>query len=127
MDGKVVGDDRLDVDESLLTGESDAVTKKPGDEIFAGSFCVSGGGYYEAEKSGNDSLAGSIASQARTFTVVLTPLQRGINLITRVLLIIVTFFLIAGAAQFAGFTISRGPTCSSRRRSSSASSRPGSS
>ena len=94
MDGKVVGDDRLDVDESLLTGESDAAPKKRGDEIFAGSFCVSGGGYYEAEKSGNESLAGSIASQARTFSVVLTPLQRGINLITRVLLIIVTFFLI---------------------------------
>ena len=93
MDGKVAGSDRFDVDESLLTGESDSIAKAPGDDIFAGSYCVSGGGYYVAEKSDTDSVAGSIASQARSFTVVLTPLQRGINLITRVLLVIVAFFL----------------------------------
>lgn len=94
LDGKVIGDDAFNVDESLLTGESDAVPKKPGDDIHAGSFCVSGGGYYEGEKSSAESLAGSIASQARTFTVALTPLQRGINLIIRVLLVIVAFFLV---------------------------------
>jgi cation-transporting ATPase E len=94
LDGKVIGDDAFNVDESLLTGESDAVRKKPGDEVHAGSYCLSGSGYYVGEKSGDESLAGSIASQARQFTVALTPLQRGINLITRVLLVIVAFFLI---------------------------------
>lgn len=93
LDGKVVGEAGFSVDESLLTGESDPVVKRPGDDIFAGSFCVSGGGFYVAEKSGDESLAGSISAQARAYAVPLTPLQRGINLITRVLLIIVVFFL----------------------------------
>ena len=42
VDGSVVGDGHIDVDESLLTGESDLVPKQPGDTVFSGSFCVTG-------------------------------------------------------------------------------------
>jgi cation-transporting ATPase E len=51
VDGPMVGDGRMEVDESLLTGESDLVQKTPGDGLLSGSFCVTGGGYYEAQKA----------------------------------------------------------------------------
>ena len=41
VDGPVL-DGRVEVDESLLTGESDPVVKEPGDELLSGSLCVGG-------------------------------------------------------------------------------------
>ena len=48
VDGTVIESIGLDVDESLLTGESDAVTKEPGDEVLSGSFVSSGSGSFSA-------------------------------------------------------------------------------
>ncbi len=44
VDGETVESESLDLDESLLTGEADAVDKAPGDKIMYGSFVVSGSG-----------------------------------------------------------------------------------
>jgi cation-transporting ATPase E len=46
VDGLVLGDSRMEVDESLLTGESDLVPKRAGDNLYSGSFCVTGSGFY---------------------------------------------------------------------------------
>src|ERR687885_1879577 len=40
VDGAVVGDGTMEMDESQLTGESDLVRKRAGDQVFSGSFCV---------------------------------------------------------------------------------------
>ena len=58
---------RIEVDESLLTGESEPVAKAAGDELYSGSFCVSGSGMYEATKVGDDCLAHRISAGARAF------------------------------------------------------------
>jgi cation-transporting ATPase E len=50
-DGAVIGEDRLEMDESLLSGESDLISKRAGDTLFSGSFCVAGDAYYEPKKS----------------------------------------------------------------------------
>ncbi len=55
----------LDVDESLLTGESEAVAKRPGDELYSGSFVVSGSGRAEVTRVGGDAYANRIAVSAR--------------------------------------------------------------
>ena len=52
LDGRVIGDGQMQVDESQLTGESNLVPKKSGDEVFSGSFCVNGSALYVAEKVG---------------------------------------------------------------------------
>lgn len=39
VDGPLVSDDRLEMDESLLSGESDLVSKREGDWLYSGSFC----------------------------------------------------------------------------------------
>ncbi|MGO8683240.1 MAG: HAD-IC family P-type ATPase [Thermoleophilia bacterium] len=92
VDGRMVGNGYLEVDESLLTGESDMVSKQAGDIVYSGSFCFTGSGYYEAEKVGLDSLANRLTASAQTYQRVRTPLQREVNSIVRWLLLIVLAF-----------------------------------
>jgi cation-transporting ATPase E len=92
VDGPMVGEGRMEVDESLLTGESDLVAKHPGDELMSGSFCMTGGGYYEAARVGLDSFANKLTAKATAFKRELTPLQRQVVQIVRVLLIVVIVF-----------------------------------
>jgi len=91
VDGQVVSQGRFDVDESLLTGESRLVSKHAGDNVLSGSFCVTGRGVYEANKVGINSYANKLTMEARTFTRHLTPLQREVNLVIRVLLGLAAF------------------------------------
>ena len=92
VDGQMVGRGRMEVDESMLTGESDAVTKAPGDPLFSGSFVVNGGGLMEVQKVGMESFAARIAAGAQAFRRVRTPLQEQVNLIIRALLLMVVYF-----------------------------------
>ena len=92
VDGPMVGEGRMEVDESLLTGESDLVTKHPGDDLMSGSFCMTGGGYYEAAQVGLDSFANKLTAKATAYKRELTPLQRQVVQIVRMLLIVVIVF-----------------------------------
>ncbi len=92
VDGPMVGKGRMEVDESLLTGESDLMTKHPGDALLSGSFCMTGGGFYEAEKVGLESFANKLTAKAAAFKRELTPLQRQVSEVVRVLLIVVVVF-----------------------------------
>ncbi len=82
---------RFRADESQLTGESDQVEKQPGVPVYSGSFCVTGSGRYVVETVGAESVAGRITAGARSFRRVLTPLQRQINLVIRLVLLIVVY------------------------------------
>jgi cation-transporting ATPase E len=92
VDGQVLDDGDADVDESLLTGESDPIPKRSGDEVYSGSFVVSGRLVYEAQKVGTESMAHKMTEGARTFTREYTPLQREVDIIVRVLLSVVFMF-----------------------------------
>ena len=83
-DGKIITDSRLEVNESLLTGESDNVVKLKGDIIYSGSYCVTGQGIAEVSHVGIDSFANRLTSRARAFKTTLTPLQRDVNLVVRI-------------------------------------------
>jgi cation-transporting ATPase E len=90
VDGQIVGDGRMEVDESLLTGESERIRKQAGDPVYSGSFCVTSTASYEAQKVGADSLANQLTAGARVFRQVKTPLQRDIDFIIRILVLLVT-------------------------------------
>jgi cation-transporting P-type ATPase E len=79
VDGPVVGTDGLEVDESLLTGEADPVSKQPGDQVFSGSFVVAGVGSYRAARVGPQAYAAELAAEARTFQLASSELRAGIN------------------------------------------------
>jgi cation-transporting ATPase E len=94
VDGTIVGEGRIEVDESLLTGESDLVPKAESDTAFSGTNCVSGIAYMEATKVGADTVAYKLVTGARSFRRVYTPLQREINLVIRALLMLACFLLL---------------------------------
>ena len=58
---------QVEVNESLLTGESDAIIKKPGDVLLSGSFIVSGTCVARADKIGKDSYIENLSSQAKVY------------------------------------------------------------
>jgi cation-transporting ATPase E len=87
-DGQLVGDTPVEVDESLLTGESRPVTKRAGDAVSSGSFGVAGEGWYVATTVGTKSAAYQLAAEARAYRHASTPLQREINLIIRIVLLV---------------------------------------
>jgi len=99
LDGVVTQSMRLKLDESLLTGESDSIEKEQGEELYSGSFCVSGSGSFEVTKVGSDSMAVRIAEGARARKVTLTPLQQRVNSIVRVLIAIAATLLIVLTVQ----------------------------
>src|SRR6266496_844554 len=94
VDGKVLDSTGLEVDESMLTGESEPVGKSPGEEILSGSFVVAGGGSYRATRVGGDAQAARLAERARRFTLARSELCAGIDRI----ITMVTWVLIPTAA-----------------------------
>lgn len=90
LDGQMVSG-KMAVDESQLTGESNLVTKQNGEQVFSGSFCVTGAAFYVAEKVGKDSLANQITAGAKQFRRILTPLQQEIALVVRIMLLVVVY------------------------------------
>src|SRR5262249_23673203 len=84
-DGTVLESHYLEVDEALLTGESDPVPPKPGDGLLSGSYAVAGDGVYRADRVGAESFAQSTSAQARAYSYSTSPVQRSINRIIQVL------------------------------------------
>lgn len=62
-DAKVVSGE-LQVNESLITGESDEIEKREGDSLLSGSFVVSGKACARLEKVGKDSYISKLTLQA---------------------------------------------------------------
>ena len=85
VDGTVVESAGLELDESLLTGESDPVHKDPGTSVMSGSFVSSGTGAYRATKVGRDAYAARLAEEASKFTLVHSELNAGINKILKLI------------------------------------------
>lgn len=69
----------LEVDESLLTGESDPVAKAPGDTVMSGSFVNAGAGIAQATGVGANSYASRLAVEARRFKLVQSEIVSSIN------------------------------------------------
>ncbi len=84
-DGAVVESRFLEVDEALLTGESDPVPRKVGDNLLSGSFAVAGEGAYRADQVGGESFAQRTAAEARSYQYTSSPLQDSINRLVRAL------------------------------------------
>ncbi|ALX44339.1 ATPase [Burkholderia humptydooensis] len=83
VDGVVAASAGLQVDESLLTGESEPQDKACGARLLSGSFVVAGQGWYRATAVGQQAWAHRLAAQARRFAPARSELAAGINRILR--------------------------------------------
>jgi len=85
VDGAVAASNHLEMDESLLTGESEPVEKSDGATIFSGSFCIAGMGHYTVERLADASYAAQVTRLAQKMKAHTSPLQRNINRIVELL------------------------------------------
>ena len=98
-DGRILWSGDLEIDESLLTGEADAVAKVVDDEVYSGSFVTSGSGVMEVTKVGEQSYSAKLSTEARQFKRVSSELINATNWIMRWIarvLIVVAPILIIG-------------------------------
>jgi cation-transporting ATPase E len=82
-DAVVVETRALQIDESMLTGESDAVDKRPGDEALSGSIVVAGEGTARVTRVGAESYANAFAAEAKRFQLVSSELRTSIDRVLR--------------------------------------------
>ena len=78
-DARVVSTRGLQIDESMLTGEADAIDKHEGDDALSGSIVVGGDGEAQVVRVGADSYANTFADEAKRFSLVGSELRDSIN------------------------------------------------
>ena len=92
IDGPCVWEDAVEVDESLITGESDSIEKDAGDLLTSGSFVTAGRAIMRAEKLGADSFVNKLSRTAKGYKFVPTPIQQKINAVVAVSVIGMALF-----------------------------------
>ena len=78
-DGELVRAEGLALDESDLTGESEPVVRRIGDEVFSGTFALEGEGDFEATAVGAESHAAQLTATAKAFRHPRSPLERAMD------------------------------------------------
>ena len=106
-DAAVLTADGLEVDESILTGESDPVRPRAGDRVLSGTTVTAGTALVRTTAVGADAYANRLAREARRYSVVTSELQVGTNRVLRwISWVIVPVALLLLWSQMRGTAIS---------------------
>ena len=90
VDMVVIKSNNLEVDESVITGESDAIVKRKNDKIMSGSIVTSGNAYVKVISVGKDNYANNLIKEATSIKGNSSYLQNTINKILK----IITFLIV---------------------------------
>ncbi|MBF9692531.1 HAD-IC family P-type ATPase [Bifidobacterium dentium] len=82
-DARIVRTWGLELDESMLTGESRTVRKGDGERIYSGSTAISGMALVKVEAVGEHSYAATLTAQAKVYKKTVSDLNKGINTILK--------------------------------------------
>ena len=97
----VILDGEVDVNESLLTGESDSIHKTCGSKVLSGSFVTSGKAMCLLTEVGHNCYMEKLSSEAKQFKRYKTELQRNLDTILKFIsIIIVPLGIILFAKQY---------------------------
>lgn len=106
------------VNESLLTGESKSIAKKPGDIVYSGSYVLSGNAVTRADKIGKDSYVQTLEASAKNFKRSPSQILKSLRILFKyigiaVIVIGVTMLIILGVqsafSSYEGFQKAMGP------------------
>ena len=89
VDLEVVKSSSLEVDESVITGESNAIIKKKGDNIISGSIVTSGSAYAKVVSVGKNNYANNLIREATSIKDNSSYLQNIINKILKIVTIVI--------------------------------------
>lgn len=102
-DGKIISDKFLEVDESILTGESLSVIKKHNDLVFSGTLVTKGNSRILITAIGNQTRFGQIAQTLGSVVPDKTPLQKRLDglakILSAIILIIAAIIVPVGIFQ----------------------------
>jgi len=112
-DGQLIEAVNLEVNESVLTGESLSVAKKNQDRVYAGTIVAKGRGIYQVTATGMQTRFGKIAGTIEDIKESQTPLQLKLNRLTRLIgvvgiIISITVFIVSvarGSGYFPAFLL----------------------
>ncbi|NOX63155.1 MAG: HAD-IC family P-type ATPase [Chloroflexi bacterium] len=93
VDGRVVGEGQLFVDESALFGGSGRVAKAAGDEVYAGGICLHGRAVIQTERVGSQRRAMARLQELEKAPQELTPIERTVQTVLRGLLVVVVLLV----------------------------------
>lgn len=79
----IVVDGKIEVNESLLTGESDTILKQPGDSLYSGSYVVSGRCHAKVINVGEDNFAAQIALKTKKHKKLNSELLNSMRKVTK--------------------------------------------
>ena len=100
----ILVDGNVEVNESLLTGESLPIKKQPGDKIYAGSYIVSGSSLCRADKIGDYNYISGIQNKAKEVNKPKSELVRSLNSVIKVIgLIIIPLGILTFITQWMKF------------------------
>ena len=89
VDGEILSDKPILVDESILIGKGNRLSKRHGDILYAGSYCISGRAAYQAQKVGDERLVAGLLKKTKTNVEERTPLEKIVERVLRIMLIVV--------------------------------------
>ncbi|RSX56712.1 HAD-IC family P-type ATPase [Bifidobacterium samirii] len=88
-DVQIIDDRGIELDESMLTGESRTVRKQVGDQAYSGSTVVSGGALARVTAVGERGYAARLTAQAKVYRKTVSDLNKGINTILKFMTVLV--------------------------------------
>lgn len=89
VDLEVIKSSNLEVDESIITGEADAIIKRKGDKIISGSIVTSGSAYAKVISIGKNNYTSNLIKEASEIKDNSSYLQNTINNILKIVTIII--------------------------------------
>ncbi len=92
-DGAMLSTSGLEIDESNLTGEADAIPKTEGDEVRSGTTVVAGIGRFTAAAVGPDAYINKIAAEAKKFTKTHSEIQASVNQLLKYITVVIIIAL----------------------------------
>lgn len=85
----ILAEGSVEVNESLLTGESISIKKQVGDILYAGSYISSGGGKFRVEKVGKETYLEKLTTKAKKYKRPNSELMNSTKLIIKVVSVLI--------------------------------------